>query len=237
MIVSIAQPTYLPWLGYFDLIARADVFVFLDTVQFEKQSWQSRNRLKGSDNMPFWLSVPIATHPLATPICEIQIAPNKSQWSRKHLQSLQTVLAKMPFFDDTMAILEPVLLEKHTHLSELNISLITGAARNLGLTTRFVRASEMSVAGNKTDLILAILERLQATHYRCNAGSRAYMEDERPRFESAEISWEYQLWETPSQLQDSIETTGHLAFPDAFSCLGLDNLSQYLLSTKSHGPL
>ena len=59
MKIAIAQPTYLPWLGYFDLIDQVDAFVFLDNVQFEKQSWQQRNRIKTPTGLQ-WLTVPVA---------------------------------------------------------------------------------------------------------------------------------------------------------------------------------
>ena len=74
MKVVITQPTYLPWLGYFELVAQADVFVFLDTVQFERQSWQSRNKIRSSDGRIHWLSVPVIAAPLDTLIKDIELA-------------------------------------------------------------------------------------------------------------------------------------------------------------------
>ena len=77
----IAQPTYLPWLGYFEQMLRAEVFIFLDSVQFERCSWQCRNRIKGANGEPFWLTVPTTRHPLKTPISEVLVAPERADWA------------------------------------------------------------------------------------------------------------------------------------------------------------
>lgn len=237
MIISISQPTYLPWLGYFDLIARADIFVFLDNVQFERQSWQSRNRLKGANNQPFWLSVPTVAHPLNTPISAVKIQHSNNVWVKKHQGSIRAALGGAPFFEEMRATIDPLLNAKPTNLAELNISIITHVSSLLGFSTRFMRASEMDVTGTKADLILSILNKLHATHYRCNAGSRAYMEDQRSLFSSANITWEYQAWEHPIYEQRFGKMVSHLAFPDALSYLGIKRIAHEFQAQNTHASL
>ena len=95
--VVVTQPTYLPWLGYFEQLARADVFVFLDTVQFARRSWQSRNRLKDSRDQSFWLTVPVTKQPRETALRDIRIHATEN-WADSHLSSLQYHLGKAPYY-------------------------------------------------------------------------------------------------------------------------------------------
>src|SRR3990172_3654025 len=94
--VAISQPTYLPWPGYFCLIKHADAYVLLDHVQFEKNSWQSRNRIKGPKG-PMWLTVPTHHNGLKA-IKEIEI-DNTQAWAKKHLLALKTCYCKAPYFN------------------------------------------------------------------------------------------------------------------------------------------
>ena len=219
--VSISQPTYLPWLGYFDLIAQSDVFVFLDHVQFERRSWQCRNRLKASSGDPFWLSVPLASHKRETRIQEMLIDPNQSEWNRKHLQSIRTCLASAPFFDEVFPHLEAWLLTEYSSLSEMTIDGVTRFAALLNIKTELVRSSEIGVTGAKADLMVSILQALGAESYRANAGSREYTEAAQDSFQNAGISVSYQDWEHPVYAQAHGEFVSHLAFPDALCHLGL----------------
>ena len=233
MRVSITQPTYLPWLGYFELIASVDVFVFLDTVQFEKQSWQNRNRLKGSDGAPFWLTVPVAGAPLATNLQFIQIAADGRKWATKHLQSIRSALGRAPYFHEIFPHLEAWLTKPEERLSEMNISGIRHFAELLGLRTRFIRASELGCTGTRTALVIDILKRVGARHYRANAGSRAYMEECAHLFAEAGITYDYQAWEHPVYPQRGDSFLSHLGFPDALCQLGLAGTSR-LLGTSLH---
>jgi len=233
MVVSISQPAYLPWLGYFDLIAGSDVFVFLDHVQFEKQSWQSRNRLKGSNGEPFWLSVPVKVAKLETPIAQVALAQRPDTWRRKHLKSIRMALGKSPFFDALFPQLEEWLREEHGTLADLNISGIERMALLLGIDTRMVRSSTLPVEGRKVDLVLSILHELGATQYRANEGSRDYTEAERHRFEQAGINVVYQQWEHPVYPQPHGPFLSHLAFPDPVCNLGLRKASALLGMEKN----
>jgi len=93
MKLVVMQPTYLPWMGLFDLIDQADVFVFYDTVQFEKQSWQQRNRIR-TPGGPQWLTVPVYQS-LGQPITDVRIN-NTARWRHKHWQSLVTYYRRAP---------------------------------------------------------------------------------------------------------------------------------------------
>jgi hypothetical protein len=93
LIVAVHQPQYLPWLGYFDKIRRADIFSYLDCVQYKKNDWQNRNRIKTSQGWQ-WLTVPVRFQ-FPEKICEVKINQTV-KWHKKHLQALVTNYRRAP---------------------------------------------------------------------------------------------------------------------------------------------
>ncbi len=231
--VAITQPTYLPWLGYFEQMARADIFVFLDTVQFTRQSWQSRNRIRDRDGRLMWLSVPVAAHHLDDRICEIRIADQKSNWQRKHLNSVRTYLGRTPHIEQVLDTLQTGFDLQHERLADLNISLIQQTSKALGLTPRFLRASELSASGQRADLLMAICKELDCDQYLANAGSRAYLSQEEARFHAEGIAIAYQQWEHPKYPQRGSGFVPNLSWVDPVSYLGWHGS----LRTETHGRL
>src|SRR5690606_22087485 len=115
--VVILQSNYIPWRGYFDLISAADEFIFYDDVQYTKNDWRNRNKIKTPRGVE-WLSVPVGQN-IRRSIREVQMV--KSDWQRLHWAKLQESYKKAPFFDDVAAWLQPLYLnEEHTHLSDMN---------------------------------------------------------------------------------------------------------------------
>jgi hypothetical protein len=230
--LAISQPTYLPWLGYFEQIAKSDYFVFLDTVQYERQSWQSRNRIKDQYDNVHWLSVPVVRHALDTPVGDIQIATQKGNWQRKHLNAIRTHLARTPHLAEVLTLIESVYQQQHQKLAELNIAMISAVCQAMGITTSLLRASELSVSGNKADLLLQIIQQLQGTCYFANQGSKNYLEQEQCRFADHGISINYQQWQHPVYQQKGGQFVSHLAWPDAVAYLGFDKTALNLPDIK-----
>lgn len=173
MIVAIMQPTYFPWLGYFEQIARADVFCFLDHVQFERSSWQNRNRIAGP-NGPLTISVPIVRSGLNTTIKDAEIVQNG--WNKKHLKSIAQYYSKAPFFSTYYPGLEAILKMPGVRLGDLNMFIITAICEELKVPNNIVRSSALDCKGHKSDLVLDICKKLGATHYYSARGSRAYLD-------------------------------------------------------------
>lgn len=220
--VAISQPTYLPWLGYFNQIARSDYFVFLDNVQYEKQSWQCRNRLKNTNDQLTWLTLPVAKHSLSDKIETIQLAAAKSNWKRKHINSIRTHLGKTPYLEDVIGIIEPIYDRGHTSLADLNIALIEAVCSALNIETRLLRASQLNVHGVKTDLLLQIIEKLECDQYHANLGSKTYLDDDIQRFQQAGVAIDYQAWNHPSYTQKGNQFIENLSWVDPVSYLGFD---------------
>ena len=99
------QPTFLPWIGYFDLIDKVDKFVFYDDVQLSKQSWQVRNRIKNSSGNPSWLTLPIKKHPLSTKINEVEINEDK-RLIKKIIKAFEHNYSKTPFFHEAYDLIQ-----------------------------------------------------------------------------------------------------------------------------------
>ncbi len=193
MIVAVHQPQYLPWLGYFDKIDRADLFVLLDTVQFKKNEWQNRNRIKTAQGWQ-WLTVPVA-YRFPQRINQVKINP-QSNWARKHLLALRTNYSKAPYFSDYFEVFEEVLTENWQNLAALNIRLVRELTGLLGISTPLRLASELGGFPEGPDeRLIAICQHLGAEVYLAGIGGRDYMNLE--KFEKAGIEVVFQEFKHP----------------------------------------
>jgi len=175
MLCAIMQPTYLPWCGYFHLIDRADCFIFLDDVQFERRSWQSRNRiaLNGQECM---LTVPTRKTPRCTPLNQIAVSEH-IDWRTRHARSLSQAYGKHPHGSDVLDQILPMLEDRRIDsLVELTTGLTRVMSNALGLETRFELASSMRVGGRRTEHLQRLCHAIGARHYLSAPGSKGYLE-------------------------------------------------------------
>jgi len=173
MIVAIHQPQYLPWLGYFDKIDRADIFVLLDTVQFKKNEWQNRNKIKTAQGWQ-WLTVPVMyTYPQL--INEVAIN-NKVNWQHKHRQALLSNYKKAPYYDILEKSLEDILSSSWHYVSQLNIEAVKRLVTMLGIDTPLYIASELGEFPQDPDeRLVALTKHFGAGTYLAGMGGRGYM--------------------------------------------------------------
>jgi hypothetical protein len=174
MKCAIMQPTYLPWSGYFNLIASVDTFIFLDDVQFDRRSWQSRNRicLNGQEHL---LSVPTRKAPRDTLIKDIELAED-STWRISHRTILQQAYAKSPQGDEVCAMLDEIIADdRMERLADLNIRIIKGLCEKLTLSTRLLRASEIGCSGKRSAHLHNLCLAIGADYYLSPEGSREYL--------------------------------------------------------------
>ena len=227
MICSIMQPTYLPWAGFFNLISRSDIFVFLDDAQFQKNSWHNRNRilLNGS---PHWISVPVKQGQLANKINETNIVETQP-WRKKHSKQLQQTYKKHPFAKDIFGL--SVILEEETcnSLAELNISLIKHLLKLLKISTPLVLSSQMGIAGERTTRLVDILEELKVDTYLSPEGSLEYQEEHGYSTRTA-VELKYQKFEPAVYSQFKHDGfVSHLSIVDVIANLGIESTSKYIL--------
>ncbi len=173
MIVAIHQPQYLPWLGYFDKIRRADVFCFLDDVQYKKNDWQNRNRIKTVRGWQ-WLTVPVH-YRYPQKICEVTIN-NAGNWKNKHLQALISNYSRAPFFSDYREIFEQAYSANWESISDLNIFLVKRLGTALGLGHKpYVKSSDFELSDDPTNRLVDICRELKADTYLSGQDGVKYM--------------------------------------------------------------
>ena len=189
MILSVHQPQYIPWLGYFDKIDKSDYFVFLDQVQYKPREYQNRNRIR-TKNGWLWLTVPVKSKGLGRQrICDVKI-DNDTNWQNKHLQSLKSCYSKAPFFKEYYSFFESVYSAKWEQLTELNIHIIKYLLKELNIETPFYHESEIGTCSKATDRIIEICKKLKADVYLSGIGGKSYLEE--AKFAQAKIRLDYQ---------------------------------------------
>jgi hypothetical protein len=201
--VAIMQPTYLPWLGYFDLIDQADVFVLFDTAQFSKKSWHQRNRIRTPLGLG-WLTVPVKTAGLpSVSIRDAEIALD-SGFQRHHLGVVQANYRRAPFFDTYYEAFRGELTASAHQLGDLNIRLIRWLATTFGISTSFELASNLDVQGRRATLMLDICDRVGADICLSAAGAVDYLAREYDPLSRPNVSLVFHNYEHPNYRQTTL---------------------------------
>ncbi len=215
MIVAVHQPQYLPWLGYFDKMMRADVFCYLNDVQYKKNEWQNRNRIKTARDWQ-WLTVPVR-YRFPEKINEVHIN-NTTKWKQKHLQALITNYSRAPYFKAYIAIFEDTYSREWQFISELNIHLIECLRAALNIQTKpTVISSDFELREEPTDRLIDICKALGADAYLAGQGGANYMDVQ--RFEQNGIKVIVQDFKHPVYPQLFDEFQPHLSIVDLlFNC-------------------
>ena len=192
MRVTIHQPQYLPWVGLFDKIDRADCFVLLDTVQFTKHDWQNRNRIKTAAG-PKWLTVPVRQR-LGQSMAEVTI-DNGVPWARRHLQALTSAYGRAPFFAAHRPFFEALYAGPWERLVALNLEAFRYLAGALGVRAKTVLASSLDAPGTATERLVAICRAVGADTYVAGAGGHGYLDGR--ALAAAGIAVEFQEFACP----------------------------------------
>src|SRR5262245_59414656 len=151
----VLQPSYLPWLGFFDQVKRSDVFVFYDDVQFDKHGWRNRNRVKTARG-PVWLTVPVLhSGRTGQRIDEVEV-DHRVPWARKHLRTIREAYAHAPFLDTYLPQLADLLERDWTLLVELDIALARLMCGWFGLERTMYRSSQLGIGGDRNARLLAL---------------------------------------------------------------------------------
>ena len=197
-VAVILQPSYLPWLGYFAQLHRSDVFVFYDDVQFDKESWRNRNRIKGPCGAQ-WLSVPVLTSGQNWPSNRDVRIDNSAPWRRKHLRSLEQHYARAPYFADYIPMFSELYERTWTYLIDLNVAAFYLMAEMIGIRRPIRFSSELQVGGGKVERLVNICRAIGADAFYEGAAGRAYIDHE--TFARGGVRLEYQEYRHPEYPQ------------------------------------
>ena len=213
MLVAIHQPEHMPWLGFFEKLLRADVFVLLDDVQFSKGDFQNRNRVKGRGGAQ-WLTVPVAQR-FGQRINEVEVAGDA--WRAKHWKTLRSCYARAARFEEFAGGFEELYGRSWPKLSELNVAAIRLLARAFGLKKEFVFSSTLGATGQKSELVLNICKAVGASRYYSGRAGASYLDAD--AFRGAGIEIVVQKFEHPVYEQQFTEAQGFVANLSALDLL------------------
>ena len=221
MIVSIHQPQYMPWLGYFDKIDRAGVFVLLDTVQYKKNEWQNRNRIKTADGWQ-WLTVPV-NYRYPQSIREVAVN-GRERWQHRQRQAITTNYRKAPYWSVLEPFLEEVWTRQWQTIAQLNIHVVKRLVEILGIETPIHVASETGAFPEDPDeRLIAIARHFGADTYLAGSGGHYYMDLE--KYSKNRLRVVFQEYRHPVYRQQFGEFIPFLSVLDLIFNHGLESLS------------
>ncbi|HYY61085.1 MAG TPA: WbqC family protein [Burkholderiales bacterium] len=217
MRVAIHQPHYLPWLGYLHRMARADLFIVLDHVQFERGNYQNRTavRVNGARH---WLSVPVLQRSQKERILEKRI-DNSRDWAALHYETLRRAYTAAGYFSAYAPALKRLYEGRWERLVDLNDATLALLREAYGIATPLVKSSELGALGAKSELVLNLCRAVGARTLLVGmGGSRVYLD--RALFAEAGIALELQEFEHPvyPQRGGGPFTPGLSALDQLFNC-------------------
>lgn len=199
--VAILQSNYIPWKGYFDLIASVDEFILYDDMQYTRRDWRNRNQIKTPQG-PVWLTVPVRVKgKYHQTIRETEI--DGRDWAAAHWKSIVLNYKKAPHFEEVSSFLEPIYLGNvHDFLSPLNRELLEAICRYLGITTRITNSWDYDLADGKSERLAELCLQAGATEYISGPSAKDYIVESVFSDRGLKLSWfdyrgyqEYpQLW-------------------------------------------
>ena len=181
-LVAIHQPNFFPWLGYFDKIRRADYFIFLDAVDYPRAgsggmgSWVNRVRLDIQGEAR-WITCPLKRLGLGEPILAAEI-DDRQPWRRNLLRTLEANYRRAPRFAEAMVIIRPLIETPQPNLASFNISAVRAISDRLGVSTHFVRQSELPYEGAATKMLVSLVKAVGGDSYLVGGGAAGYQNDE-----------------------------------------------------------
>ncbi len=172
MVVAAHQAQFLPYLGFFNKMKNCDMFVLLDDVQFVKNEWHNRNRIRTKYGWQ-WLTVPVI-HNFGQLIKDVKIN-NKTKWRHKHLQAFITNYSKAKHFEDYIGFLKETYEKEWTKLIDINLHFIFFIANELEIKTPIVFSSELGIKPTRTQRLIDICKKLGADTYLSGGGGYYYL--------------------------------------------------------------
>ncbi|MCU1762149.1 WbqC family protein [Pseudomonas sp. 14P_8.1_Bac3] len=198
--VAILQSNYIPWKGYFDLIAAVDEFIIYDDMQFTKNDWRNRNQIKTSQGVQ-WLTLPVGQD-IRRRIRDVVLLDG---WQVKHWKTLENNYRRATHFSSIATWLRPIYLDtSYTHLSQLNSNLIKAVCLYLGINTRISCSWDYQLGEGKTERLVDLCMQAGASDYISGPSARDYLQTDLFQARGIDVQWfeyggypEYpQLWGT-----------------------------------------
>ncbi len=185
--IAISQSNYLPWKGYFDLINHVDDFIIYDTVQYTKNDWRNRNRIKTPGGLQ-WLTIPVEHRFLGQTIADTKIAT--VNWNKKHWNAITTNYAKSKFFKEYRDYFEKLYRGfGGLSLSQVNLAFIRAICEILEIETRIRQSSEFDLSKDRNLRLLEICEYVGASIYVSGPAAKVYLDEKLFVESGVEVEW------------------------------------------------
>lgn len=226
MKTAIMQPHFFPWPGYFNLVNKVDNFVFLDDVQFSKQSWQNRNIIF-INNQKKWITVPLLGSKINTKINEKKIS-NKYSWKKKFSKTIRQSFSKHKYFNDLDELLKYFDSLEEIYLSNFNIKIINFILDKMNIKTKIFNSSKFDLKLRRTEKIIGILNKLNSTVYLAAKGSQQYLAEDKFS-EITQINLTYNDFICKAYEQhNSKKFVSNLSIIDVIANLGWEKTYKYI---------
>ncbi len=221
--VAILQSNYIPWKGYFDLIASVDEFILYDDVQYTKNDWRNRNIIKSIDGT-IWLSIPTGQN-IDRRIRDVEV--NNHKWKIKHWKSLVQNYQRASCFDEIASIFEPIYLKnKLTNLSSINRLFIEAICSYLGIKTIISNSWDYNLAGNSSERLVNLCLQTGCAEYVSGPAAKNYLNEALFLNQGINVDWfDYSSYPEYPQLWG--EFIHHVSILDLLFNCGL-NSSYYM---------
>lgn len=237
MLIAIHQPHYVPWLGYLDRMVKADLFIVLDHVQFERRNFQNRTTIR-LEGQPKLLTVPVVQLSQKETIVEKLVdnsADGGRDWGPTHFKTMRYAYRKAPFFAQYAPRLEEILSAKWDKLVELDLAMLDFVRDAFEIRTPLKRSSEMKVEGAKSELLLNLCKSFGsgATFLGGMGGSRRYLDHDAFLREGVGVQWQDFKHPEYAQCGEGAFIPGLMSLDLLFNCgpRGRDLLWQRALAT------
>lgn len=228
-IVSIRQPGYLPYMGFFKKIQSVDTFVFLDDVQYSRSDWDNRNKIRTPEGS-MWLTLPILNKS-GKLLNQIEI-DNSKDWLYKHKAAIKFNYESCPYFDLYWEDIQNILDKSYTKLIDLNISLINYFISVLNIDTKTIFSSELNIQSAGSQKLLEICSSLKADTYLSGELGQNYLDEK--IFENENIKIIYEKFEHPIYRQKYSEFVPNMSIIDLLFNEGEN--SSYILKNSNNFP-
>lgn len=185
--IAILQSNYIPWKGYFDIIRSVDDFVIYDDVQFTKNDWRNRNKIKTPHGLQ-WLTIPVQQKSLVQTINETKTV--NSRWPVKHWKTISQNYAKSKYFEDYKDLFENLFMRDLSRsLSEINLSFIKTINNLLGIKTRIHQSSDYQLVNGRSERLVDLCKQFHATEYISGPAAKSYLDEHLFQQEHITLRW------------------------------------------------
>ncbi|MGZ8559880.1 MAG: WbqC family protein [Chitinophagaceae bacterium] len=187
MKAVILQSNYIPWKGYFDLMSRADVFIIYDEVQYTKNDWRNRNKIKTANGL-LWLTIPVKQEKLSQRIIDTQV--HSHEWRKKHWSSITMSYSRASYFRQYRSLFEELYLNSsETYLSRINYSFFVAINEVLGINTKLIWSNDLNLVEGQSERLVDLCKKVGADEYISGPAAKEYLQTDLFEKENIKVSW------------------------------------------------